>query len=597
MGRRLLKAFFVAALVSAPGIAGAGQTANSDNAQAAIFATMAGGERPAALPAILSADDATHYRAAFTFQDKAQWEAADHEIGQISQPLLMGHLLAQRYLAPSYRTDDAAIKAWLQSYADLPEAAEIRALAQHAGDHTKSAATATISIDPAVEHGDDPLWAEFPEEASGGPAHHVIEQFRNLLRQDKIERAVDVLKSAQEHRQVSNLVIDRMKTLLAGACFGDGRDAEAKKWAAEAAERSGRQLPDADWIAGLATWRGGDHAGSAPYFEAAAKVARGSSWLVSASAFWAARANLVSRRPEVFNRWLHQAAAFPHTFYGILARRMLGQDVAYSWQNRPLTVADIQGVKQSPNGLRALALLQLGDTGRAEDELRPLLLHATTAAASAVLALANHSEMPDLAVQAADLISSKGGQLPDSAEFPVPAWQPASGWTIDRALIYAFARQESFFNPNAKGRGGAAGLMQLMPATARALGAKGPLTNPGVNLDVGQRYVHHLLAEDMIKGNLCLLAASYNVGPALVAKWLQRLPQNDDALMFVESIPFHTTHAFVQHVLTNFWTYRDRFGAESPSLDAIASGQWPMYDGMLSAPATTALSMVRHVPN
>jgi len=82
-----------------------------------------------------------------------------------------------------------------------------------------------------------------------------------------------------------------------------------------------------------------------------------------------------------------------------------------------------------------------------------------------------------------------------------------------------------------------------------------------------------------VKGNLLFLAASYNSGPGNLARWQQAMHHNGDALLFLESIPVRETRHFVQRVLTNYWTYRNRLGQDAPSLDAIAAGNWPTYDG------------------
>ncbi len=144
--------------------------------------------------------------------------------------------------------------------------------------------------------------------------------------------------------------------------------------------------------------------------------------------------------------------------------------------------------------------------------------------------------------------------------------------------MLAIAKQESGFNPHARNPSGALGLMQLMPATVRTLGSSARLTDPQVNLDLGQKYVRRLLDADGVKGNLLALAAAYNVGPGTVSRWMQSIKPGDDALLFLESMPFRETRSLVEHVMTNFWAYRNRFGQSSPSLDAVAAGRWPMYD-------------------
>ena len=189
-------------------------------------------------------------------------------------------------------------------------------------------------------------------------------------------------------------------------------------------------------------------------------------------------------------------------------------------------------------------------------------------------------------------VAAQDGRLHDSAAYPLPEWTPHGGWTVDRALVLAIARQESGFNPTVRSSAGAVGLMQLMPRTAKALGNSGRLTDPAVNLELGQRFVRKLLTDDNIKGNLLFLAASYNSGPGNVQRWLQTIHHQGDALLFMESIPMRETRLFVQRVMTNFWAYRNRLSQDSPSLDAIAAGDWPMYDG-----AESKLQAVKHVKN
>src|SRR3546814_13405685 len=65
-----------------------------------------------------------------------------------------------------------------------------------------------------------------------------------------------------------------------------------------------------------------------------------------------------------------------------------------------------------------------------------------------------------------DIDSDEIGGVVDAALYPIPPWQPASGFTVDRALIYAMMRQESGFNTRALSPDVARGLMQLLPRTA-----------------------------------------------------------------------------------------------------------------------------------
>ncbi len=562
---------------------------HGDNMVAALMNGAAGRiGREVAIPHVLTDADETAYQHAFDLEERGQWAAADREIVHLRDQSLVGHILAHRYLSDGYRAKAEELKAWMAHYGQLPEAGDVYALASKrlgAKIHAAGLVAPSRQVD-TVADSDDTDWSNFTIDSGArlSPADRnrvvaIKGSFRNKIVNGKYDAAVDLMNSPEAVRLLAPIDVDELKAVMAIALFNEGRDGDAAYWAEQAAERSGDVLPEADWVAGLALWRQDQRADAVHHFEAVANAQGISSWLSSAGAFWAARANLAAHRPEVVNHWLQQAALYPRTFYGLLARRALGLDVQYSWDDRPFTDSDADVLMRIPGAQRAMALLEIGQKSLAEDEMRALAPGASPGLAQSLLAFARAAEMPSLTVMLGRAVSSRDGRYHDAAFYPLPVWQPQGGWTVDRALVLAFARQESSFNPHAHSPAGAVGLMQLMPATARAMGASGQLTDPNVNLQVGQRYIRHLLADDGIKGNLMMLAASYNSGPGNAQRWMQTIHHKDDALLFMESIPTAETRVFVERVLTNFWAYRSRLGHTSPSLDALAAGGWPIYDG------------------
>jgi soluble lytic murein transglycosylase len=135
---------------------------------------------------------------------------------------------------------------------------------------------------------------------------------------------------------------------------------------------------------------------------------------------------------------------------------------------------------------------------------------------------------------------------------------------LDPYFVAAVVREESSFDPQARSRVGARGLMQLMPDTARQL-AKGRglpagddmLADPGANLALGSAYLAGLMKEF---GEPRLAVAAYNAGPARVREWW-KARASDDVEVWVELIPFDETRFFVRRVMLSWEEYRRLYGA------------------------------------
>ena len=546
----------------------------------------------AGLPQILSAEDVERYRVIFALQKKGKMWAAHIRTKRLEDRLLMGHVLAQRYLHRThYRSKYKELRAWMAKYADQPDARWIYSLALKRKPKGARAPRGPRS-GRLKSRGEaaTPARARYKSRKNRTKTERQkVRSFRTQIRRHarrgRLKAAQHLLDHSDVRKLFDRVEIDAARSQIAAGYFLKGKDQKAFEVASEATQRSGHHLPFAHWTAGLAAFRLGRYAKAAPHFEAVARAKGLSPWIATAGAYWAARSHLVSRNPEKVNSWLIRAADHPRTFYGMLARHSLGLAADFNWDLPELNEAGLQALARTSAGKRAFALLQIGEVRRAEKELGNFRKAVPENVVSTVLAVAGRLNMPTLTVRAANRLAVDGAKRYDGAAYPAPDWRPKGGYKIDRALVFALIRQESRFNARAKSPRGARGLMQLMPSTARFMSRRGSfrgrsrnqLYEPELNISLGQKYIQHLLKNEAILGNLILLTAAYNGGPGNLAKWRRRIPYNGDPLLFMESIPSSETRIFIERVLANLWVYRMRLGQPAPSLDAIAAGEWPTY--------------------
>jgi len=119
--------------------------------------------------------------------------------------------------------------------------------------------------------------------------------------------------------------------------------------------------------------------------------------------------------------------------------------------------------------------------------------------------------------------------------------QVARTYGLDSALLHAVISVESHYNPAATSKKGAAGLMQLMPGTAKRYGVADSY-DPVQNLHGGAKYLRDLLK--MFGSDVNLALAAYNAGENAVVRYGNRIP------------PFRETMDYIPRVLNFYRKYQ-----------------------------------------
>ena len=289
--------------------------------------------------------------------------------------------------------------------------------------------------------------------------------------------------------------------------------------------------------------------------------------------YWKGRALRAMGRTAEADMEFARGAAHQTSFYGLLAAEAaglpfdvgLGAVPQVDWRDSPLYADSL---------FRAgLMLVAAGERNLAER----FWVHLAEQLGGHDAALLGQAAIdlgePHLAVMIGKAVARRGVTVPvpyyplhplAEADLPVPA-----------ALALSIARRESEFDPVVISGAGARGLMQVMPGTARevagalGLGAEHSTerltSDPVYNARLGTVYLAGLA--DQFDGNIVMISAGYNAGPARPARWMQLYgdPRGTDIetmIDWIENIPFSETRNYVMRVAESMPIFRARLGQD-----------------------------------
>ncbi|GAB0112798.1 lytic transglycosylase domain-containing protein [Acidisoma sp. C75] len=575
------------------------ETKLSDQSAYAVPRAQPEGSDGLAFPQPLNPSDAALVRQIFALQAKGDMAAAESMTKQLSNRMLLGTILAERYESPFTKPSAQKLRDWLKRYGDQPQAPAILHILSLRLRGQKDALPA-LALPPFLA----PPAAPSSADLDMGPPDQGITRLPGL--DARVLALAHAGKLAAAEAAIAAARIDplygaELRGDVARIAFANGHNAFAASLAESGMAEAEGKIGLPAFVAGLAAWQD-QKAIAFDDFTAAATAPQASDDLKSAASFWAARAALRQGKQLLYLKWMRRSAGSGTGFYAMLAGRMLGEDGGADLSHQMLGLADVEAVAATPAGARAFALLQVGRSDLAEQELRALYPQVSHDAglSRAVMLVAWKAGMATLASQIAAL---QPGHPPGGVVIPPLSLHPAHGLHVDPALLYALVRVESNFDPKAVSGAGARGLLQLMPATAAYMNKWGPrpirrgpggLTDPQYNLEMGQRYLRYLADQSGIDGDLIRILASYNAGPAATADWANASVAGHDPLLYIEMIPNRETRDFVFSVLRYAWAYAAQMSLPNPSLRALAEGDFPRLTGPSGEGTALASSATIH---
>jgi soluble lytic murein transglycosylase len=259
------------------------------------------------------------------------------------------------------------------------------------------------------------------------------------------------------------------------------------------------------------------------------------------------------------------------TYYGLLAEEEVGEIISAPPLSYTAGKEEVQAVRNLSGVQRALELHRLDMRWESRNEWAWAMRSLNDKQLIAAAEVAFREEWYDIAINTAE----KTTLTHDFAmRYPTPYREKMQAYVrendLDEAWVYGLIRQESRFISYARSGVGAAGLMQVMPATAKWIAKRmglddyhhGMINQLDTNIQFGTHYLRYAL--DQMDGQSLMATAAYNAGPGRARKWATEQPL--EGAIYAETIPFSETRNYVQKVMGNAYFYAHRLGTRMQTL-------------------------------
>lgn len=462
-------------------------------------------------PRFLSDMDRALYAAIFSAQQRNDYSTADSLLTQLDNQILMGHVLAARYLSDDYPTTAEELTLWLQNYGDHPEAARIAQLARRKGADTDGiaglefAASKPLKGDGYVFHlGRSTMpdgWYRGLRLWKEGQYASAADAFRDVGSNEKLN---DWQRSAGNYWAYRSL-LQQGERRAAQDALSAAAETPMTFYGMLAHARQGERLP-------------------MPSAPQVAYSLRNDGHVLRASAFTALN---MRDAAEVELRSLYSELSDDER-PGLVA---LAAEM--DLPNLQLRLAKLSQLTTEQQAFASYPVPNEMVTG-AQDIFDPAL----------VLAVARHES------GFRDDAQSSAGAMGLMQMMPATAKQ-----------VMRQAERDSLSLADADDSA-------PMPLAER-------LNDGHMSAQLGATYLRMLSKEPALGSNIMKILAGYNAGPGAVAGWSRTARNMNDPLLYLESIPYPETHNYVQQVMAHYWIYQSMMGQNPASLGQLAHGEWP----------------------
>ena len=290
--------------------------------------------------------------------------------------------------------------------------------------------------------------------------------------------------------------------------------------------------------------------------------------------YWRGRA-MAAMGEDAEAEKLFETIANGYHFYALLALEALGHKIAVPPQTHPPSSDDMWAMETNPGLRRGIKFFSLGLRTEGMREWSWELIKMNDRELIAAAEYAREQKLLDRMINAS---LRTRAEFDFTQRYPSPSRDRVRALSreteVDMTWIYGIMRQESRFTPTVRSSAGAAGLMQVMPSTAKYVARKIKmrdyqkldLHDPHVNITLGTHYLK--MMQEKCQGSQVLASAAYNAGPNRLRAWWNTVTKPMEGAIFIETLPYSETRHYVQNVMTNATLYAALFENRSQSLKA-----------------------------